>query len=112
MLRVANADLPPPLKRFRETRAEDNGASVYLDPPVRIAFPPDRSELDIDDGDATVVLKAEGGSLPLTWLVNGDPAEADPSRREIEIPAPGRGFLNLSVIDANGRTDRVTVRLK
>jgi penicillin-binding protein 1C len=112
MLRVANADLPPPLKRFRETRADDSGASPYLDPPVRIAFPPDRSELEVDDRDATVVLKAEGGSLPLTWLVDGTPVEADPARREIEVPVLGRGFLKLSVIDANGRTDRVTVRLK
>jgi penicillin-binding protein 1C len=112
VLRVAHADLPPPLKRFREARAEDNGASPYLDPPVRIAFPPDRSELEIDDSVATMVLKAEGGSLPLTWLVDGNPVEADTARREVEVPVPGRGFLNLSVIDANGRADRVTVRLR
>ena len=112
MLRVANSDLPPPLKRFREMRAEESGASPYLDPPVRIAFPPDRSELELDDSDATVVLKADGGTLPLTWLVDGNPVEADPTRREVEVPGVSRGFLNLSVIDANGRTDRITVRLK
>jgi hypothetical protein len=31
---------------------------------------------------------------------------------EYEAIAAGRGFLKLSVIDANGRADRVTVRLK
>ena len=56
--------------------------------------------------------KAEGGVLPLTWLVDGVPIESDPARREAELPAAGRGFLKLSVIDAKGRADRVTIRLK
>jgi penicillin-binding protein 1C len=112
VLRVANADLPPPLKRFHEARADDVVDTPYLDPPVRIAFPPDRAELEIDESDATVVLKAEGGALPLTWLVEGNPIVSDPARREVEIPASGRGFLKISVIDGKGRTDRVTVRLK
>ena len=62
---VAGTDLPPPLKRFRETK-EDSVASdpgAYLEPAVQIAFPPDRSELDVEDGDgAGVVVKAEGGA--------------------------------------------------
>ena len=58
------------------------------------------------------MVKAEGGALPLTWLVDGVPIATDPARREVELPAVGRGFLKLSVIDAKGRADRVTVRLK
>ena len=56
--------------------------------------------------------KAEGGALPLTWLVDGQPIASDPARREAELPAGGRGFFRLSVIDARGPTHRVTVRLK
>jgi hypothetical protein len=30
----------------------------------------------------------------------------------MELPVKDRGFHNLSVIDAKGRADRVTIRLK
>jgi penicillin-binding protein 1C len=112
---VAGTDLPPPLKRFREAKDEPAAAvaGAYLEPPVQIAFPPDRSELDAEDGEgAGIIVKAEGGALPLTWLVDGVPIDTDPSRREAELPAAARGFLKLSVIDARGRADRVTIRLK
>jgi penicillin-binding protein 1C len=111
----AAVDLPPPLKRFREAREPDTGAApgAYLEPTVQIAFPPDRAELDIEEGEASgIIVKAEGGALPLTWLVDGVPVATDPTRREVELPAVGRGFVKLSVIDARGRADRVTVRLK
>jgi penicillin-binding protein 1C len=109
---AAGGDLPPPLKRFRYA-TDDSTAGRFLEPPVQIAFPPDRSEIEVDGGDAgSVVVKAEGGVLPLTWLVDGVPIESDPTRREAEFPASGLGFHKLSVIDAKGRADRVTIRLK
>ena len=110
-LNVGGGDLPPPLKRFREAR-EETAAGATLEPAVQIAFPPDRSELEVEDGDASTIVKAEGGALPLTWLVDGVPIASDPGRREAELPATRRGFLKLSVIDANGHADRVTIRLK
>ncbi len=87
---------------------------AYLEPALQIAFPPDRAELDVEDaGDGSgVIVKAGGGALPLTWLVDGVPISSDPMRREAELPAASRGFLKLSVIDAKGRADRVTIRLK
>lgn len=113
VLRVANTDLPPPLRRFREGTADESAAGAYLEPAVKISFPPDRSEIEIEEGDSgNVVVKAEGGALPLTWLVDGEPIASDPQRREVALPAGGRGFFKLSVIDARGRTDRVTIRLK
>ena len=114
-LAVAGTDLPPPLKRFREPRDGSSTAAgdSHLEPAVQIAFPPDRSELDGDGGEeAAIVVKAEGGALPLTWLVDGVPIESDPLRREAELPRATRGFHKLSVIDAKGRADRVTIRLK
>ena len=110
-IRSSGANLPPPLKRFAEL---DGGREPgpFLEPPVLIAFPPDRSELALEDGDAPVVLKADGGALPLTWLVDGAPIAADGNRREAAWQPDGRGFVKLSVIDAKGRVDRVTVRLK
>lgn len=113
-IKEGNAALPPPLKRFRDT---SDGAVVaegpFLEPPVLISFPPDRSELDVAEREAEpLVLKAEGGALPLTWLVDGNPVSTDPFRREAIWQPDGRGFARLTVIDARGRADRVTVRLR
>jgi penicillin-binding protein 1C len=114
VLRASNSELPPPLRRFREGMALAEGSrDPSAEPPVRIAFPPDRAEIEAgDEEDATVVVKAEGGALPLTWLLDGAPLASDSSRREVELPAGRRGFFRLSVIDAKGRTDRVAVRVK
>ena len=49
--------------------------------------------------------------LPLTWLVNGAPITSDPRAREIVWQPDGSGFVKLSVVDAKGRVDRVTVRI-
>jgi penicillin-binding protein 1C len=112
VLRVAGGGLPPPLRRFREG-AEDIAQGPYLEPGVQIAFPPDRAELESEDDEPQpVLLKAEGGVLPLTWLADGKPIGSDPARRELSWQPDGRGFVHISVIDARGRTDRVQIRLR
>ena len=109
---LAAADLPAPLKRWREP-GEDTVAGPYLAPPVLIAFPPDQSEIENEDlGGEPMVLKADGGALPLTWLVDGAPIVSDPHARDVTWQPLGAGFAKLTVIDANGRTDRVSVRVK
>jgi penicillin-binding protein 1C len=109
-LRVSGAELPPPLKRFREGSGEVAQGPFIEERPL-IAFPPDRAEVETLDGDA-MLLKASGGVLPLTWLVNGAPIDSDPRARQVVWEPDGGGFVRLSVIDAKGRVDRVTVRLK
>ena len=110
-----------PVGEFAEDRREDVGeafeaASAEADPPVQIAFPPDKAELelaaDADGAPIPLSFKAEGGALPFTWLVNGSPIETPPHRRETFWRPNGKGFLQLSVIDAKGRVDRVNVRLR
>ncbi len=112
IVRQTTADLPPTLRRFADSR-EEMSVGSYRTQPLAIAFPPDKSEIEANpsDGEA-IIVKAEGGMLPLTWLVDGLPISSDPTRRETTLEGTGRGFIKLSVIDANGRTDRVTVRLK
>jgi penicillin-binding protein 1C len=114
VLRVKSSkDLPPPLKHFREGRVDDTAADNLTEPAVKIAFPPDRAEIEVDDSEAGgVLVKAEGGALPLTWLLDGEPIASEPGRREVELPAGRRGFFKLTVIDARGRSDRVSIRLK
>lgn len=110
----SGASLPPPLKRFKEP-GEDmavSGGPFIAAAPV-IAFPPDRSEVEVEAGDGeVVVIKADGGVLPLTWLVDGEPIVSDPVRREAAWQPKGAGFAKLSVIDAAGKVDRVTVRVR
>jgi penicillin-binding protein 1C len=113
VVKATGATLPPPLKRFREPGDNPAAKGPFLEPPVLIAFPPDRSELDVEEREQEpVILKAEGGALPLTWLIDGTPVASDPLRRDIEWQPGGRGFAKLTVIDAKGNVDRVTVRLR
>ena len=107
--------LAPPLARFREPDAavgDANAAQAAL----RIAFPPNNAEIEIphDIGGAMlpVILKAEGGALPLTWLIDDAPAQSDAHRRQLAWTPGGKGFANLTVIDANGQSQRVTVRIR
>jgi penicillin-binding protein 1C len=111
--RLSTSALPPPLRRFRDAGEETPAAGGYLDPPVQIAFPPDRAEIEAGDvPQSAIVLKADGGALPLTWLVDGEPLAVDPASREAVWEPAGRGFARISVIDAKGRSDRVEVRLR
>jgi penicillin-binding protein 1C len=112
VLRATGADLPPPLRRFNGTpELADAAGGVYRARPLRIASPPDRADVDADGSDG-VMFKADGGTLPLTWLVDGAPVAQDGSRRELMLGDKRRGFVKVSVIDATGKTDRVTVRIK
>lgn len=110
VIRATGAELPPPLKRFRESNVE-TAQGPFLEPRVAIAFPPDRAEV-ATEADAPLQLKASGGVLPLTWLIDGAPIRSDPRAREVVWQPDGPGFVKLSVIDAKGRVDRVTVRLR
>lgn len=109
---ASGSELPQPLKRFGNIK-DAAAEGPYLEPPVLISFPPDRSELDVEEReDEPLVFKAEGGVLPLTWLVDGAPIQSDPNAHEVTWTPPGRGFVKMQVVDAKGRTDRVTVRLR
>ena len=118
VISASTTTLPPPLANFREPGSGSTAAAEIAnpDPPVHIAFPPDRAELEMTreaNGDRVpIAFKAEGGVLPLTWLVNGAPIATPPYRREAFWTPAGEGFVQLSVIDAQGTVDRVTLRLR
>lgn len=106
---TTGADLPPPLKRF-EKDIEHSLGGHYINRPVAIAFPHDRSEVAVERQGA-MLLKAEGGVLPMTWLVDGAPVGISRDRRRMLWRPTGRGFAKVAVVDAEGRVDRVTVRV-
>lgn len=116
VLNQSGSDLPSPLKRFAEP-GQPRVAGPYLQRSLAIAFPPDRADVEVAEAPDTqsldsLLLKAEGGTLPLTWLADGRPIGTTSHRRDLVWQPQSRGFFKLSVIDAKGLVDRVTVRLK
>ena len=64
------------MRRFKGPAGDVPGDGPFLEPPVAIAFPQDRMEIEVEtDEKPEIVLKAEGGALPLVWLVDGAPIE-------------------------------------
>ena len=57
-------------------------------------------------------VKVAGGVLPLTVMLNGASVGEIDSRRQRLVDPPGPGFVRLTVMDANGATDSVMVRLQ
>jgi penicillin-binding protein 1C len=109
-------ELPMRLRYFdARLRKAAAGRNVSA-PPVRIAFPPDGAELAMQKlpsgAPAPLPFKAEGGALPLTWLVEGRPVQGGIGRRQLLWEPDGRGFVEIVVVDAKGRRDRVQARIR
>lgn len=105
-LLVSNAELPLPLQHFRNRNAAFEPGK---DAP-KVAFPPNGAEVEmLPEG---LLVRVSGGKAPYTWLANGVPVAVSLTAREIMLNTLGRGFITLSVIDAEGRSARTKVRLR
>ena len=105
-LLVSTLDLPQPLRHFRSRSAAFDAPA---DTPA-VAFPPDGAEVELlPDG---VLARVSGGTPPFTWLANGAPVVVAERGRAVMLGDLGRGFVILSVIDAEGRSARSQVRLR
>jgi len=111
---ATNATLPPPLRHIRQDIPKTTAAMNRQN--LQIAFPPSGATIDAaatqQDGRPWVVVKITGGSPPFTYMLNGEPVHGRVARREAGIGPEGLGFAQISVIDATGATDQVTVRLQ
>ncbi len=109
-----SADLPPPLRHLRKDAPKTMAATGTA--ALKIAFPPDgaRIDLGLEGGaqDSELALKALGGAPPFTWFVNGEPVGEADLRRQSAWKPDGAGFARVSVTDAKGASDAVTVRLE
>ena len=111
-LKATGANLPPPLRRFNNVvESAELATSAFRVTPLKIAFPPDRSVVEAEASDG-VTIKAEGGTLPLTWMVDGAPVAANNHQRQLLLPGVARGFLKISVIDASGNAERIVIRVR
>jgi penicillin-binding protein 1C len=109
------AALPPPLRHVRKDVPKNFGAEASVQ--LKIAFPPEGARVDLglaapSPPGARLSLKAEGGVLPLRWIVNGVPLGQPDLRRQTAWTPDGAGFVRVSVMDAQGATDSVLVRLE
>jgi penicillin-binding protein 1C len=104
-LLVANAQLPKPLQRFRP-----RGAAFAVADAPKLTFPPDGAVLE--PLAAGLKVRVEGGTAPFSWLIDGLPAVTGLGQREALLPLDRQGFVTLSVIDAEGRSARSTIRLR
>ncbi|WP_393974059.1 penicillin-binding protein 1C [Xanthobacter flavus] len=99
---AGNARLPPPQRHFGRARQEQA---------LEVVYPPDGARVS-SEGAETLALKVDGGTFPLTLLMDGRPVARVEDRRTLFWTPPGRGFARLTVIDADGRSDSVTVKVE
>ena len=108
------ADLPPPLRHLRKDAPKTIAAAES--PALKIAYPPDGAlvDLGLNEGarDRQLALKALGGAPPFTWFVNGEPVGEAELRRQSAWRPDGAGFARVTITDAEGASDAVTVRLE
>ena len=107
---ASNTELPEPLRRFRHPDLE----MVKRDAAPEIAFPADGVDLDLGLGEGSVaplVVKVRNGVPPFTFFANGAPFGRSAFARQGSWEADGPGYVTVSVVDAVGRSDAVTVFL-
>lgn len=105
-----NAQLPPPLRRFGPAReaADDIRA-------LEIAFPPNGVQVDLGAARGEMeplAIRTTGGRPPFTLLVDGRPMVRFGAQRQAIVHPDGPGFTTLSVVDGDGRSASVTVRVE
>ena len=108
------ADLPAGLRIFRRNDAPSPVQDAQI-PPPSIAFPPNGTTVPLPDAKAaekTIELKADGGRMPLTWLVDGKLIGSFGRFQPVLIAPPGAGFARITVVDASGRSDTSQVLFK
>src|SRR5579885_253915 len=108
--------LPPSLRVFiRDNIPAQRQQLVSTIPAPSIAFPPNGATVPIpapNAKDRTIMLKADGGREPLTWLVNGQLIGSFTRFQPATYAPSGEGFARVTVVDAAGRSDSARVRFK
>jgi penicillin-binding protein 1C len=108
---ASTAGLPAPLRHFRAA-----GDSTFADRDTpEIAYPLDGVAVDlgIAGGEPSLLaIKVRNGAPPYTFFVNGVPIGRDPFARSATWRPDGAGFVTVSVVDGNGGSDRVSIRVE
>ena len=114
LLTMTNDQLPPSMRVFRRETAPAPPKETTVPPPT-IAFPPNGTVVPLPPDSAkdhTIVLKADGGREPLTWLVNGQLIGNFDRFHPVLYTPDGEGLARITVVDSAGRSDTSQVRFK
>ena len=114
VIMAGTLDLPANLQRFRP-RAGAMAESANKTAAIKVAFPVDGALLELAPADQqlpSLILQADGGALPLRWLVNGQPISSLPYRRQAEWDPDGRGAVRVTVVDRNGQSASSAIWIK
>ena len=114
LLTNATEQLPPSLRVFRREETAASPQPAVVSPPS-IAYPPNGSLVPLPAAkakDRTIVLKADGGRAPLTWLVNGQFLGNFDRFQPVFYTPDGEGFARITVVDSEGRSDTTRVLFK
>ncbi len=112
---VQTSDQLPPQLRVFTREIEAKAPAVSMIPPPSVVFPPNGTTVPLpapDAKDKTIVLKADGGRAPLTWLVNGALVGSFDRFQPVLYAPTGEGIAHITVVDAQGRSDTSEVRFK
>ncbi len=93
---ISNRDLPLSMRRLGPAAMAEGGP--------RIAYPPADARIELAAHE-TVPLSANGGNGQLHWLIDGRPLDGT------KWTPDGPGVARVAVIDGQGRSSAVTVRI-
>jgi penicillin-binding protein 1C len=108
-------ELPPSLRVFSREVDRPPAPQTTNVPPPSISFPPNGATVPIpgpNAKDRTILFKADGGSGPLTWLVDGQLLGSFDRFQPVLFQPQGEGFARVTVVDAEGRSDTANIRFK
>ena len=112
---ATQTELPPGLQRLRSRRTDPTAIETVMAGGPRLASPVDGATIELrraaDGRLPTVALRAEGGTMPLVFLVNGRPIATAAFRRQAEWQPDGLGDASVTVLDAKGRAASADFRL-
>lgn len=98
-------DVAPALVRFDSEPREG----------LSILFPPAGAEvlvLDYSESSRGLSLSARGGRPPLTWYAEGARVDSEPTSGRAVWRPTAPGFYDVTVVDADGQSARVRVRIR
>ena len=105
---ATTSQLPLPLRYFSSDVMGVHG----LQRKPNIVFPPDGARVDLQVESKQpfpLIAKVKFGKPPFTWIADGNPVAVAVYERETEIHPDGPGYMNLSVLDADGISENIRV---
>ena len=107
-------ELPRAMQRFRPREVMAPPGIKHLPGPPTIMFPPDGAVVGLpqESQDPPIVLRAEGGTSPLRWIVDGEILPETKRYEQTYLAPKSEGFSRITVVDADGRAATSTVRFK